>query len=84
MSKKPPDMSKDMEYHKTTFANILSICGQGKIRIKPYSQIRDSLSRAEGTTQDGSWEICFQLIPLSLQTKFNKLSLIWIQFEFPS
>ena len=41
MGKKPPDMSKVMELHKTTFADILNMFGQGKIRIKSHAQILD-------------------------------------------
>ena len=37
MSKKPPDMSKIIELHKTTFVDILNMFGQGKIRIEPHT-----------------------------------------------
>ena len=37
MSKKPTDMSQVTELHKTTFADILNIFGQRKIRIKPHT-----------------------------------------------
>ena len=36
------------------------------------------------TAQDINWKTCFQLVPLSLQTKDDKLSLVRIQFELTS
>ena len=65
MIKKPPDMSKIMELHKATFADILNMFGQGKIGIEPYTQILDPLGRAKRTTQDGRWKMNFQFVPLS-------------------
>ena len=41
MSKKLPDMSEVMELHKKTFAGILNMFGQRKIRIEPDTQIFD-------------------------------------------
>ena len=37
MSKRPSDMSEVMELHKKTFADILNMLGQGKIRIEPHT-----------------------------------------------
>ena len=62
MSKKPPDISKITELHKTTFADILNMFGQGKIRIEPHTQILDRLSRAERTTQDGRFIYLFGVL----------------------
>ena len=41
MSKKPHDMSEVTELHKTTFADILNMFEQGKIRIESDTQILD-------------------------------------------
>ena len=64
MSKKLPVMSKVMELHKTTFADILNILGQGKSESNHTPKFLTDC-RAEGTTRDGIWEICFYLITLS-------------------
>ena len=39
-----------------TSASTGTCIGQGKIRIEPHTQILDRLSRAERTTQDGTWK----------------------------
>ena len=59
LSQELPNTSKIPQLNKAVFTNILDMFREGKIRVKPKTQVPDWLGGVKGVAQDVDWETCF-------------------------
>ena len=84
MSQELPNISKIPQLNEAAFSNILDMFREGKIRVKPHTQVPDCLGGVKRVAQDVNSETCIQPFSLFLGAKKYKLSFIRIEFEFSS
>ena len=84
MSQELPNISKIPQMNEAAFTNILDMFREGKIWVKPHTQVPDWLGGVKGVAQDVNWETCIWPFSLFLGAYKYELSFIRIEFELDS